>query len=344
MIAFGTQTIPAALGRKELVGIANRGGREAWRNLRPFCLRAVPPALAAILFLLPHAAQADVANTGIPGTGLYFCDTSRQFDPYSPNCVDGEYNALAGPGLNGAGPLVGQAGTFALQGPPAGITFRPPTGGWDFPGGDSGCCAGVFDWYTQFGVSGLPSYCSAYAAALGNPNCEITLSMSVAAEGYVGVSVGPSAGNGYGGYGGNSPGSPILFNTANDTPFYMTFYATNGTNFLDFVFTGCDNYNPLSPYLTCNPAANPWEPIVALYVDPSWSIAPPGTPAFDTPEFSLIATGGVPPTATPEPRSVPLLGSALLAMVVMLLRHRKHKPCEPHPAPCVRRRSALNVT
>jgi hypothetical protein len=288
--------------------------------------RFILPLLAGVLFLIPHAAKADSVSVSFPGTGLYFCNLDN--NPYYPDCVDGAYNILTGPGLAYIStPLVGQTGTFAEHGPPAGITYLPATGGWDFPGGDSGCCTGVFDWYTEFGVSGLPSYCDTYSDSFGNANCKITINGALSAEGYVGMAVGDLPGSNSGGYLSDGNGVPILFNTASETPFSMTVYASNGGNYADFIFTGCDTYNPAFPTNPCFADQNPWEPIVGLYVDPSWTIAPPGTPVDDVVESTLIADGGIEPvTGVPEPGSVLLLGSTVLTIVGMSMLRKRARP------------------
>jgi len=316
----------AAHPTHESFGIDHPGTREL-RNLLMFCLRAVLPLLVVILFLFPHAAIASTFS----GTGTYACLGNQ---PYYPDCVDLAWTSLAGPGLNGANPLVGEAGTFLVQGPPAGITYIPPIGGgWDFPYGDSGLCTacGVFDWYFTGGfiVSGLPSYCDTFTDSQGISNCELTVTGALSAEGYVAMALGPDPGSNSGGYLESSPSNPILFTTAAATPFSITVYAANGYNTVDFIFTGCNSYNPaLGPYNPCFADANPNEPITALYVDPSWTIAAPGTPAVDIPESTLIANAGIEPASgTPEPGSLRLLGSALLALVcTRILRRKRGKP------------------
>ncbi|HUB79721.1 MAG TPA: PEP-CTERM sorting domain-containing protein [Bryobacteraceae bacterium] len=294
-----------------------------------------PLLFAGVLFLSPHAAKADSVPVSFPGTGLYDCSLYTIFNPFYPDCVDTNYNSLQGPGLAYippeppfSTPLVGEAGTFAGQGPPAGIKYVPATGGWDFPDGDSGCCTGVFDWYTQFDVSGLPASCDTYADAFGNSNCEMTIVGGLSAEGYVGMAVGGTPGDGFGGYISDASNNPILFTTANETGFSMTIYASNGANFADFIFTGCNTYNPAAdPINPCFADQNTDEPIVGLYVDPSWTIAPPGTPVDDIPESTLIADGGIEPvTSVPEPGSLPLLGSALLAIVGMSILRKPTRP------------------
>jgi hypothetical protein len=312
------------------VRIATQWGESKSRDQRVsmFCLRVVLVSLAAIFFLFPHAAKA--ASVEIPGTGYYACLTSGNI--YYPDCVDNAYNILNGPGLDPSpGPLVSQGAT---QGnPPAGITYIPPTGAWDFPDGDSAICTdcGVFDWYTEIGVTGLPSACDTEAGAFGNSSCEITISGAISAEGYVATALGQLPGEGYGGYLGNG-GGPTLFNTASATSFSMTYYALNGGNYLDFIFTGCDSYNPGLPYPGaliagyCNPTGNYNEPITALYVDPSWTIAAPGTPVSDISESVLIADGGVAPaSAVPEPNNLLLLATSLLVMSAMDVLRRKRK-------------------
>jgi hypothetical protein len=313
--------------RTESARIADDRDKSASRNQSMPALRAILPALVLTLILFPHDARA---ATSFSGTGPDSCfSTVPDGDPYYPDCIDSAWASLTGPGLNGNNPLVEQGPTFAEQGPPAGITYIPTTGGWDFPSGDSGLCTdcGVFDWYNTMGfiVSGLPSYCDTYADSLGNSNCEITISGALSGEGYVSMAVGPDPGDNSGGYLESSPGDPILFTTAAATPFSMTVYVANGFNTVDLIFTGCDSYDPAGdPYNPCYLDQNVNEPITALYVDPSWSIAAPGTPAVDISESTLIANAGIEPSSSaPEPGSLWLLASPLLVLVCTGILRRK---------------------
>jgi hypothetical protein len=191
--------------------------------------------------------------------------------------------------------------------PPAGISFIPTGGAWDFPNGDSGICTGcgTFDWSTIFTITNqLPAAsCGTYAEAFGNPNCEVKITGNISAEGDVAAAV-----DGTGGY----LGTP--FSTAAATPFSLTVYANVGDNTLDFIFSGCDNYNKATGY--CDPLENPFEPITALYVDPSGTPTPGAPGVADTSESVLVANGGVAPTSSstiPEPSSVLLLSTVLIA-------------------------------
>jgi hypothetical protein len=80
----------------------------------------------------------------------------------------------------------------------------------------------------------------------------------------------------------------------------MTFYAFNGVNYADFIFTGCNTYQSCGgPYNPCFADGNPFEPVT--------SIAAPGTPAMDIPESTLIASGGAQPASSvPEPGNISL--------------------------------------
>ena len=88
--------------------------------------------------------------------------------------------------------------------------------------------------------------------------------------------------------------------------------AAGTTNTLDFIFTGCISY----PSCGAN-----GEPVAGLLVDPSWSMAAPGTPPDTIPESVLFADAGVAPSSTtPEPPALIMLGSGLLSLVLLVRR------------------------
>ena len=282
-------------------------------NLSMLCLRAILPSLVTFLFLFPHAAKADIF---IYGTGEVSCVGTSI---YTPDCADIAYTALNPTTLAPLGyeSLVAQDTiTEHAMPPPAGISYIPTGGAWDFPDGDSGICGdcGVFDWSTYFTITSaeLPASCDTYADAFGNSDCEVTITGNISAEGDVAAAV-----DGSGGYLGT-------FSTAAATPFSLTVYAALGNNTLDFIFSGCDSYNPGVPYPGgipgyCNALVPPSydEPITALYVDPS-SIATPGAPGVqDMSESVLVANGGVAPPSS-APTSVPESSSVLLLSTVLV--------------------------
>ena len=126
----------------------------------------------------------------------------------------------------------------------------------------------------------------------------ITVSGTMAAEGSVAVAL-----NGVGVF----AGPQSLTSLGN---FSVT--ASSGTtNNLDFIFTGCLSF----PSCSAN-----GEPVAGLLVDPSWSIAAPGTPLDTIPESVLFADKGFAPSSTPEPPALILLGSGLLSLAIFLRR------------------------
>jgi hypothetical protein len=252
-----------------------------------FRLRVALPALAFTVFLFPHTAKADPAIP-IPNTG-----SCGSFD-----CIDMNYavfflsNTSAIPLTTATGEHPEGLTNNIISGTAPGFMNAPSGSLWDAPGGDTGCCVNgtVFD----------------YRVIVDVPVAEnITLSGNVAAEGSVSVFL-----NGLGNYilGPTSltAPSPIV----NPQGQAISFSANAGGNYLDFVFSGC-----LSPP-ACS-TINPFDPVSALLVDPSWVPALPGAVIADVPEADAIADYGVAPTsiATPEPRGFLFLGISLLALV-----------------------------
>jgi hypothetical protein len=133
-----------------------------------------------------------------------------------------------------------------------------------------------------------------FSAPAGTGN--ITVTGTMAAEGPVAVAL-----NGFGYFAGPQSLTQL-------GQFSVT-VAAGTTNTLDFIFNGgCIGYD------NCQTAG--------LLVDPTWSLAAPGTPLDTIPESVLFADGGVAPpsSTTPEPASFLLMGSGLLAMGGILRR------------------------
>ena len=169
---------------------------------------------------------------------------------------------------------------------------QPPAGiNWIAPGGDTGCCdrGTVFDFRVFFN------------AATAGP---ITISGDLAAEGSVAAFV-----DGFGAYLGDQSLLALQ-------PFSLTVNVASGSNYLDFVFNGCNDF----------PAclSSDYDPVSALLVDPSYLPAAPGTPVDNVPEAVGIANGGVEPaTGAPEPGTFTLLGLALAALGFARKRERQ---------------------
>src|SRR5205807_3658094 len=133
----------------------------------------------------------------------------------------------------------------------------PSLANWIAPLGDTECCSrgSKFDLRVPFVVSAL------------QPN-GITITGTLAARGPVAAAVGqtPGAAGGVGTYLNN--GAPFSLTAL--TPFSISVPAVVGTNYLDFIGSGC-NLGPQN----CN--INAFEPVAGWLVDPTWTSAPPGT-------------------------------------------------------------------
>jgi len=251
-----------------------------------FPLRIALPALAFIVFLFPHMAQAD-APIPIPSTGS--CGTFDCIDPYY--VVFMLSNTSTVPLTTATGQQLEGLTNNIISGTAPGFMNAPTGSLWDAPGGDTNCCGAgtVFD----------------YRVVVNVPVAEnITITGNVAAEGSVAVFL-DGLGNYILGPTTLTSLSPIVDPSGNA----ISFSANAGVNYLDFVFSGCDSF----PACT----ANPDEPVSALLVDPSWVPALPGAIIANVSEANAIADGGVAPvtTATPEPSSFLFLGASLLALV-----------------------------
>lgn len=269
-------------------------------------LRVVLPSLAVLLFLFPSAVWADSVAGAIPGTGDVACLFGPGSDPYAPNCPDINYTPVFGHAdSEGASDVIVAQGVF-----PGYSGFHPSgVNTWDATGNDDQEYAGcqytsncpIFDWRVYFDVP------------VGQT--AVTITGDLAAYGPVAADV-----DGAGTYLG-------VFSTTAATPFTLTVAVNNPSisdvscdstecqNYIDFIFTGCTDWPSCSAPYSPNPDL--LEPLSELYVDPSFTTALPGTPIDDIPESTLLATGGagpVSPVPIPEPGSLFLLGTALMAV------------------------------
>jgi len=245
-------------------------------------------SLISMFFLLPHNAKA---QTAFAGTGVN-CKTNSGIPGVDPSaCVDQIYtDGFALDPLYKTNLSNTEPGFLAA---PASLSGAF----WDAMKGDVQFGQPVNDWQATFQAPA---------------NTIITVSGTMAAEGSVGVAL-----DGFG----NFAGPQSLTQLGN---FSVTVKTTGTTQTLDFIFTGClsfpscGNVGP-GPFPVLPPGF--FDPVYALLVDPSWSLAAPGTPLDAIPESVLFADAGVAPSsAAPEPPALIMLGSGLLSLAVFLRR------------------------
>ena len=267
-------------------------------------------SLSSIGVLLP-LFPSDVMAQAIPPTG--------QCAP-NPSCVDPNYTLVPPTIFPTANPTATpiaspQPLSFAEGGPPFGnpsnANFVAPNALANFCAGEPsghvgqppGMSCGPFDIQVAFNVPA--------AQPTG-----ITITGTLSAVGPVAAAVGQTAGsgNGVGGYLNN--GAPFP-STLNPAPFSISVPVVAGTNYLDFIGSGC-----FSGPGACNPAN---EPASIWLADPMWTSASFGTSLDVTPEAVLFATGGAPPggPVVPEPSSLFLLGTGLVGIARGLLGRKR---------------------